>query len=149
MAIDQEWARRVAAALDMLAEVYEVSLTEIRVAAYIESLSDLRASALEAGANMIRDTSKWFPKPIEWREAAERWEIKEAERRRAARENSRPLALPGPGMGPVSREKVLTDVRAIREQFKYLVNRPLEDRPHNQPARNTDQPEHQTKQGRT
>jgi hypothetical protein len=135
MVIDQQWARRVAGALDMLGEVFEIALTQTRIEAYIESLSDLRAEALEGGARMIRDTQKRFPKPVEWREAAEKWEREEAERQQIAWERSRPFALPGPEGRLCTHEENMTNVRAIIEQMRYVVNhKPLEDRPHNRQA---------------
>ena len=140
MTVDPQWAALFATALGRLAEVFDAPLTAERVDAYTEALGDLRAVALEAGAKTIIRTSKWFPKPVEWREAAEQWEAEEAERRRLAWKNSRPLALPGPEDRLLTHEEKRTKVRAIIEQFRYIVNRkPLENRPHNRDPKNNEQ----------
>ena len=65
--------QRFALALAKLAEVFRVALTPILVEAYREALTDWPIESLEAGARALVRESKFFPRPVEWAEAAEDW----------------------------------------------------------------------------
>jgi hypothetical protein len=134
MAIDPHWAIRVSTAMGRMAEVFDTPLTTERVDAYVEALADIPAEALEVASKVFIAGSKWFPKPIEWRHAAEAWEriVEEEKQRRRSIHRERTLMLTAAEDHELcSPEENLEQVRAIRNQFRYLVAKPLDNRPHN------------------
>jgi hypothetical protein len=91
-----------------LAAVYREALTDALLEAYWEALRDYELEYLEPAAAYVIRTSKWFPKPVELREAASQFRV-EARRK----------AL-GPGLRLALGEKALTvdEVKAFLEELR-------------------------------
>ena len=60
-----------AAMLGTLAEVFGEPLSDTRVEAYFRALSDLPLDAMKLAGERVIRTARWFPKPVEFREAVE------------------------------------------------------------------------------
>jgi len=56
-----------------LAEVYDARFNEIRQAAYLEALSDVKADALDYAVNETSKREEFFPVPAKLREYAACW----------------------------------------------------------------------------
>jgi hypothetical protein len=65
--------QRFAAALGALAEVFRVQLTPLLVEAYHEALRQWPIDALTGAARELIRNNRYFPRPVEWAEAAEEW----------------------------------------------------------------------------
>lgn len=100
--------KRFAAAMAKLAEVYRVELTPVMVEAYREALIEWPIEGLEGGARAIIKESKFFPRPVEWSDAAEDW-LKE----RKSLAQSQRLMLEQSNQPPLTKEdvqKLITDL---------------------------------------
>lgn len=63
--------RRFAVAMGKLMAVYRVPPDDVLVESYWEALASWPIEALEAGARSIIREAKFFPRPVEWSDAAE------------------------------------------------------------------------------
>ena len=52
-----------------MAEIYETTLSEERLSLYFEALKDMSFEEFKAAANKVARTTRFFPKPVDFREA--------------------------------------------------------------------------------
>lgn len=104
-----------------LATVYRETLSDALLEAYFEALRDYELEFLEpAAARHIRE-SKWFPKPVELREAASQYRV---EARRKALPTRLQLALEGPKLTADEIKAFLAELRARPENAEVLAEIP-------------------------
>ena len=110
---DLEPRQRFVRAATTLAAVFRIEVDDLLLEAYWVALRRLPAEALEAGARWAIATLHFFPRPVEWAEAAEAWMKAKAEAERRKRR-----ALPHSTEPPLK----LAEVRAlIRDLAKKLA----------------------------
>jgi hypothetical protein len=65
--------QRFITALVALGEVFRVEVTDAMAETYWRALRELPIEGLEGGARELIRTARFFPRPVEWGEAAEDW----------------------------------------------------------------------------
>jgi hypothetical protein len=64
---------RFIAALTKLAAVFRVEISDVLIDCDWEALAGWSIEGLEAGAREVIREARFFPRPVEWAEAAEHW----------------------------------------------------------------------------
>lgn len=100
--------------LTKLAAVFRVPVDDVLVESYWEALRDWKPEALEGGARALIAGAKWFPKPVEWAEAAE-----EFMRQRVTQERQARLMLAQSTEPAISHEDVKRVVAELAERLQW------------------------------
>lgn len=107
-------AERFAMAVAKLAAVYRVTVDPLLVESYWEALQGWPLEGLEGGARTIIREAKFFPRPVEWAEAAEDW-LKE----RRSLEQSKRLALEQSNAPPLTRDDVQKLIADLNDKLGW------------------------------
>lgn len=99
----------------VLAEVFDRTVTDIAIEAYWDALRTVPIEALEGGARRLVSEARFFPRPVEWTEAAADWMRSEELAARARR-----LQLEQSTDPPISPE----DVHALVNQLGHKLGWP-------------------------
>lgn len=86
--------QRFAVVLATLAEVFRVDVTESLAEAYWRALREWPIESLEAGGRVLIASARFFPRPVEWGDAADAWlhdrQVSERRRRLALAVSTEP-----------------------------------------------------------
>jgi hypothetical protein len=104
--------RRFVAALSKLAAVYRLTVDDLLIESYWEALHEWPIEGLEGGARAIIRESKFFPRPVEWSDAAEDWL-----RERRSMVDAHRLALQQSNQPPLTREDVKKLIAELNEKM--------------------------------
>lgn len=113
--------QRFIGALTKLAAVFRIEADDVLIEAYWDALRDWPIEALEAGAQAIIASARFFPRPVEWADAAEDW-LKE----RQVNERTRRLAVAQSNEPPLRAEEVKALVADLSAKMGWPIeaNRP-------------------------
>lgn len=104
-----------------LSEVYGHTVTDGLIEAYWEALQDYELEYVEPAVAYVIRTSKWFPKPVEIRDAASQFRV---EARRKTLPDRWQLALEGPRLTADEVRAFLEELRARPENAEALAEIP-------------------------
>ena len=106
--------QRFLATLTKLAAVYRLEVDDVLVEAYWEAFRDWAPEALEGGARAIIRDSRFFPRPVEWADAAEAFM-----RERVMQDRSARLALPHSTEPPIRKEDVDKIIESLGQKLGW------------------------------
>ncbi len=104
-----------------LSEAFSETVSPLKTDVYFEALLDYEMEFLEPAAEYIIRTAKWFPKPVELREAASLFRV---EARRKALPPALRHALTGPMLTEDEIKAFLTELRERPENARELAEIP-------------------------
>lgn len=104
-----------------LATVYREALSDVLLEAYWEALDDYELEYLAPAVAEIIRTAKWFPKPVELRDAASHLRV---EARRKALPDRLQRALEGPKLTADEVRAFLAELRTRPENAEILAEIP-------------------------
>jgi hypothetical protein len=103
---------RFVVALTKLATVFRVDMTDVLIESYWDALNEWPIEGLEGGARTIIRESKFFPRPVEWSDAAEDW-LKE----RRSMVDAHRLALQQSNQPPLTKDDVKKLIAELNEKM--------------------------------
>jgi hypothetical protein len=104
-----------------LSEAFSETVSPLKTDVYFEALLDYEMEFLEPAAEYIIRTAKWFPKPVELRDAASLFRV---EARRKALPPAMRYALTGPMLTEVEIKSFLDKLREQPENAERLAEIP-------------------------
>lgn len=111
-----------AALMGRLGEVYQQTLSDGLVEAYWDALNDYELEYLEPAVAYLIRTLKWFPKPVELRDAASNFRV---ESRRKALPDRLQHALEGPRLTEDEVKAFMAELRAQPQNAETLIEGPI------------------------
>lgn len=106
--------KRFLAALTKLAAVFRIEVDDLLAESYWEALREWAPEALEGGARAIIREARFFPRPVEWADAAEAFMREQVAQARASR-----LALPHSTEPPLRKEDVDRLMADLSEKLRW------------------------------